>query len=199
MADKTTERSLLQAVRDVLEPLGVTWAVFGAVAANVYRAEVRTTQDVDILVSVDRAGMEEITAGACASGWMVRAVHPNGWLLRIFQPDVGAVDLVAVETEYQRVALERSHVEELAGGIKARVLSVEDVIIHKLISNRFQDDADIASILEAGHELDQEYLEHWLREWDVEERFAAIEAKMLERGMRASEVMSPQGKGDTSL
>ena len=62
----------------------------------------------------------------------------------------------------------------LGGDIPARVLAVEDVIIHKLIANRAQDDADIAAILEAQEPMDVRYLEYWMQVWEVGDRFAAI-------------------------
>lgn len=47
------------------------------------------------------------------------------------------------------------------------VITVEDVIVHKLIAWRPRDRSDIASILEAGHPLDLAYIERWAAEWDV--------------------------------
>ena len=159
------------------------WAVLGAVAANLYRAETRTTTDLDVLVSVGVGGMERIAQTARAAGWEVRAVGPENWLLRIRRRGVGAVDLMLVEEDYQRTAFERSRPEALAGGVRARVLAVEDIIIHKLIANRARDDADIVSILDAGHDLDWKYLDHWMREWDVAHRLEALQQRLeRERG-----------------
>ena len=67
-----------------------------------------------------------------------------------------------METDYQRTALERALPETFGGDLTVRVLAVEDVIVHKLLAQRPQDDADIAAILEAGKLMDVDYLEHWM-------------------------------------
>ena len=63
-------------------------------------------------------------------------------------------------------------------GLSARVLSVEDVIVHELIANRAKDDADIEDILRAGPSLDWRYLDDWFDAWDLRERFENIVARM---------------------
>lgn len=164
----------LGAVAKLLGTHDVDWAVLGAVAANVYRAAPRTTFDVDLLVTVDHAGMAAIAGAAERDGWQIRHLHPEGSLLRIAHEEYGATDMIAVEMDYQHKALSRAHTETFSGGIEARVLAVEDVIVHKLIADRAQDDADIASILEAQQPMDVQYLKHWMQVWEVEDRFAAI-------------------------
>ena len=168
--------STLGAVAKLLGEHDLDWAVLGAVAANVYRAAARTTFDVDLLVTVDHAGMSAIAESAEREGWEIRHLHSEGSLLRIAHGEHGAADLIAAEMDYQRNALGRARTETF-GGITARVLAVEDVIVHKLIANRAQDDADIASILEAREPMDVRYLEHWMQVWDVGDRFAAILAR----------------------
>lgn len=123
---------------------------------------------------VDWAVLGAIAEAAEREGWMIRHLHPEGSLLRIAHEEHGAADMIAVEMDYQRKALNRARAETFSGGIEARVLAVEDVIVHKLIANRAQDDADIASIVEAQQPMDVQYLEHWMRVWEVEDRFAAI-------------------------
>ena len=122
--------------------------------------------------------MAAIAQAAEREGWETRHLHPEGSLLRIAHEEHGAADLIAVEMDYQHKALSRVRTETLGGGIEAQVLAVEDVIVHKLIANRAQDDADIASILEAQQPMDVRYLEHWMEVWGVEDRFAAILARL---------------------
>lgn len=167
----------LREVEGILARLGVEWAVFGAVAANVYRAEARATYDVDILLSLGRADMAGVAEAAQVAGWSVRLLHPDESMLRIVHPELGAVDFVAVEIEYQQAALQRARRETLAGGISTRVLTVEDIIVHKLIAGRSRDDADVEAILDANHVLDWDYLNHWLEQWEVADRFAAVQKK----------------------
>ena len=169
----------LREVEAILQRHGVEWAVFGAVAANVYRTEARTTFDVDILLSLGSADMHRVAEAVQAAGWTVRLLQPDGSMLRVFHSEFGAVDFVAVEIEYQRAALRRAREETLAEGIATRVLTVEDVIIHKLIAGRSQDDADIEAILDANHRLDWDYLNHWLNQWEVADKFAALQERTM--------------------
>ena len=61
------------------------------------------------------------------------------------------------------------------------MLAAEDVIVLKMIANRYKDLADVESILEAGVTLDRAYLEDWLGRWDVSMRFRAIEDGVRQR------------------
>ena len=164
----------LRAVAEILGEYDVDWAVLGAVAANVYRGAARTTFDVDLLVTVDHTSMAALAESAEMEGWHIRYLHPDGRMVRISHDEMGAADLIAVETEYQRAALARARPETFTSGLTARVLAVEDVIVHKLVAHRAQDDADIAAILEARTPMDVDYLEHWMQAWGVADRFAAI-------------------------
>jgi hypothetical protein len=65
--------------------------------------------------------------------------------------------------DYQRHALARA---------VDHVLTVEDVIIHKLIAWRLRGQDDIRSIIEAGVALDNEYLNHWITEWELADRWS---------------------------
>lgn len=154
------------------------WAVAGGHAANVYRVESRFTEDVDLLVSPGSISMNDAAAGFTRRGWTVRAMMPDGWLLRVSHPEFGYMDVIASETRYQDEALRRSRAVDLGEGLSARVLSVEDVIVHKLIANRSKDDADVEDILRASPSLDWRYLDGWFDAWDLRGRFERIVARM---------------------
>ena len=155
------------------------WALIGGHAANLYRREIRATLDVDIVVAQVAAGKDEPLSSAAkrlvGEGWSVMAMPPGAWLLRVSQPDHGALDLVVAETEYQHVALSRA-AKSTVGDVNLKTLTVEDVIIHKLIANRTKDDADVIDILKTGPDLDQAYLNHWLGEWEVVDRYERLVA-----------------------
>jgi hypothetical protein len=99
-----------------------------------------------------------------SAGYTVTVVADEGegpHLIRC-QRGAEAIDILIPVVEYQREALRR------AGD---HVLTPEDVIIHKLIAGRPRDLDDIRSILETGAELDRQYLDHWIDEWDLGERW----------------------------
>lgn len=144
---------------------GVTdrWAVAGAFAALRYRAEQRATTDADLLVE----WRDDLVPSLEAAGYELDVIampgdHPH--LLMSRQPDKGPIDFIVPAEPYQELALDR-------GAANGHVLTVEDVIVHKLIAWRPKDRDDIASILAAGHPIDEAYVEHWAAEWDVLHRW----------------------------
>ncbi len=82
-------------------------------------------------------------------------------LIRANRPDCG-IDLIVGATEYQSLAIRRAN---------RGPLTIEDVLVHKTLAWRAKDRDDIKSILAAGQEFDREYVDHWTREWDVEDRW----------------------------
>jgi hypothetical protein len=74
-------------------------------------------------------------------------------------------DLLIPTVEYQELALER-------GDPNNHCLTIEDVIVHKLIAWRAKDREDVASILARGLPRDDAYIAHWAAEWEVTDRWA---------------------------
>lgn len=149
-------------VAEIVERLDIRWALAGALAADGYRLTARLTTDADIYSEWHPALVRSLED----AGYEVKAMtdeavgHPH---LLICRRDEQRIDILIPTVEYQEVALERAQNEH--------VLTVEDVLIHKLLAWRPRDIDDIASILAARHQLDDAYLEHWIDEWDVRGRW----------------------------
>jgi predicted nucleotidyltransferase len=167
-------RDVVEELARVLAALGVRWVLIGAVAANVYRRETRLTGDVDLLLADAGTDIAALEHEFRLRGWQVRRATPDGDILRMRHPTLGAVDLQTAGTDYQRQAIDRSRRELLESGLAVYVLSVEDVIIHKLIAGRPRDIGDLQSILEVDRPLDEAYLDRWTRFWEVRETWAAL-------------------------
>ena len=166
----------IAALADILRRCDVPWAIVGAHAANFYRRDIRTTLDIDVLVSLGTKEMEVVAEALVAEGWRIKRALPEGWLLRVEHPTLGPADIIAAGVDYQDVALARAQ-DRTFPGVTAKVLAVEDVLIHKLIANRAQDEADVLSILAANPDLDQQYLDHWIEFWEVADRYRRCEAE----------------------
>ena len=166
--------SALAAVDALLTPKGIRWAVLGAHAANLYRDEVRATQDVDVLASLATPQMNSLADELAAGGWQVRHRAADGWLLRVRHAELGDVDVMRVQEPYQRTALSRSVEKTIEGVGGVRFLAVEDVIIHKLIANRLRDELDVVSILRGRPTLDAAHMRRWLQEWGIEGRYEEL-------------------------
>jgi hypothetical protein len=147
------------AINDLLDRLHANWTLIGAVAAASYRASQRPTDDVDYLVEWD----DRLVPGLVDAGFDVRLIEDQGdpQMIRAERSD-GRADIVIAATEYQRIAVARA---------SEHVLTVEDVLIHKLIAWRPRDQDDVSSILSTELAFDEEYVAHWAREWGVEERW----------------------------
>ena len=165
---------------ELLNRLNVPWTVIGGHAANVYRDEIRHTGDVDILVSLGATSMKDVLRELVLEGWeLVRTVEDD-WMARVHHPEHGLADIIASGLEYQEIALARSHHARQEDGFVVNYMTVEDIIIHKLIANRHKDDSDVMSILATRPALDTDYLDRWIAEWEVGDRYEALRARMAE-------------------
>ena len=145
----------------ILESLAVDWALIGGLAANVYRDYERFTVDADVLVRSVDGTSDRIVDAFRVAGFVVDEIADTGepaHLLLCRRGDV-EVDVLLPVVEYQLEALRRSG--------DAHLLTVEDVIVHKLIAWRPQDQNDIASILRTGVDLDALYVDRWSAEFEV--------------------------------
>jgi predicted nucleotidyltransferase len=170
------ERSALSVLAAILRDLGIRWVLIGALAANRYRTSPRLTQDVDLLLADVGAGLDALEIAARAAGWEVRRASGEGDLLRLRHPELGIADLLIAGTEYQQEAIRRGRKEPIGNGENVRVLTAEDVIVHKLIAGRTQDRADIEAILAAKVPLDESYIERWAAFWGVLDDWRALRA-----------------------
>jgi len=151
----------LASIAEIFESLELEWTLVGALAANRYRSTPRFTTDVDAMVEFD----PDLAGRFEAAGYEVAVIADAGEPAHLIRCHRGAeaVDILLPVVEYQRQALARA---------VDHVLTVEDVIVHKLIAWRLRDRDDIRSILEAGVSLDDVYLDHWIAQWDLAERWA---------------------------
>lgn len=150
----------LSPLRAVLDAAGARWTLIGALAALRYRDSPRLTTDIDLLADP----VQDLAAAFEAAGFEAREIADAGEPPHIVVVRIGAMraDILLARVEYQRVALDRA-VDHL--------LTIEDVLIHKLIAWRARDQDDVLSILRAGHPLDEAYIERWAAEWEVSDRW----------------------------
>jgi hypothetical protein len=154
---------------EYLRSLGSTPVLIGALAAARYRSTPRQTTDVDFLVREIGA----LPARLEADGYEVKQLSDPGdiepYLLFVRGNGI-RVDVMAAQTEFQRSAYDRA----VDGTITA-----EDVIVFKLLSWRPRDQDDVKSVLAADHHLDESYIEHWVAEWGVADRWQQAKAGLL--------------------
>ena len=161
------ERDAIAALAAILGRLGIVWIVMGAVAANRYRRDVRLTGHVDLLLADHGPGLVAMESAFLEGGWSSQRGTPDGAILRLRHPSLGAADLVLAETDYQRQAILRARAEPSGSAPGVRVLCLEDVLVHKLIAGRPRDLADVEDILSGGLAFEEAYVERWAEYWNV--------------------------------
>jgi hypothetical protein len=149
-----------EAAAEILDATGVEWALIGGLAALRYRRTPRLTVDADFLATYVPGLAEAFRDAGYEVTESAQPGEPPHLLAVRGKGDV--IDVLLAVVEYQHVALERA---------VDRVLTAEDVIVHKLIAWRPRDRNDIASILEVVTDLDEAYIELWAAEWDVADRW----------------------------
>jgi hypothetical protein len=75
------------------------------------------------------------------------------------------VDLIFSYSEYEREALKRVNKVEISG-VYVNYVSVEDLIIHKIISGRERDIEDLKTIIRKNKNIDEKYILRWLSEFE---------------------------------
>jgi hypothetical protein len=142
----------------------VDFAFTGGVAVGVWSAP-RQTKDVDVCGSLPLEEVDRLLAlrGGVRSG---SEELPDIVRFRVGSWDV---DLFVSKGEYDRECLKRAVAADL-GGASVRVVTAEDLLIHKLIKLRtdrrrlLQDLADVRAVIHArGEDLDWEYIRRWSR------------------------------------
>jgi hypothetical protein len=130
---------------------------------------------VDVLIAVASEDESRLLSILARNGFLPitnPAIRPFGELRLLqvtFDPPDAFVsiraDLLVVQTEYHRRALERRVPVRLANiDVTISVLTCEDLIIHKLLAGRLIDRADCVALLQLNRsDLDMSYLGHWVR------------------------------------
>jgi predicted nucleotidyltransferase len=75
------------------------------------------------------------------------------------------VDFIFSFSPYERQAIGRAK-NVRVGRTQVKFASLEDLVIHKVVSGRPRDLEDIKSILAKNPKYDSEYISKWLREFD---------------------------------
>lgn len=126
--------------------------------ANLVWGEPRTTMDLDITVDVAPIGMESFLAVATMCGDPlpedpVRFAERTR-VLPVRTPEDVPVDFILATLPFEVDAIARARSVRVAG-IDIRVCTPEDLVIHKVISERARDHEDIVGVLKRqGAQLD---------------------------------------------
>jgi hypothetical protein len=162
--------ALDRAVRDitqVLEALSVEYAIVGGIANAVW-GEPRATVDVDVTVAVEDEGLAA-TVPAIAEHFRRPIPDPLAFVeqtrvLPLDTADGVRVDVIFALLPFELDAIHRARIVTIARR-RVRVVTPEDLILMKIISERSRDIADAEAIVRRRiGELDRSYIEPRIRE-----------------------------------
>ena len=167
----------------LFERLHVPYAVMGGLAVRAHGIP-RPTYDVDLAVLLDRNQFAAIIDEIRRLGYEVPEAYDKGWVDSVsglpfikastfIEGRSLAIDIFLAETAFLRSLISR-RIKERVNGFDAWLVTAEDLILLKLISNRPRDLADIADILTMQLSLDDDYLRHWADILDIRDRLDAM-------------------------
>lgn len=145
-----------------LEGQRIPYMVIGGFA-NLHWGRPRLTQDLDLKVQVPEPSWTGFIAGLSA-GFRILVEDPVAFMretrvLPIATPTGVRADLVLAELPYEVEALRRAAAIPVSG-MAVRICTAEDLILHKIISDRNRDRDDVEGvILSRGGSLDRGYLD----------------------------------------
>jgi hypothetical protein len=160
------ERAIVEIV-GVLEALGIDYMLIGGIANAVW-GEPRATIDVDVTIAVDEPSIPA-TIDRIGKHVRLAVTDPVSFVsqTRVLPVDTQSgvrADLIFALLPFEIVALRRARSVRLAGRT-VRVVTPEDLIVMKIISERPRDLADAEGLTRRRiRELDLDYLEPLVRE-----------------------------------
>jgi hypothetical protein len=146
----------------VLEEQGLPYMLIGGMA-NLVWGEARTTQDIDITVQVVPAALPgaitRLTRFFRALPENPTAFVEQTRVLPVVTANGIRADIIFAELPYQEEAILRARPITL-GNTVVQVCSPEDLIIHKIISERPKDLDDVKGVIRTqGSRLDRAYMD----------------------------------------
>jgi hypothetical protein len=179
----TTELDrLLDVAAEVIEACALDAALIGGCARNAF-APPRATKDVDLVARLSPEAYAQLVGHLRARGFApINAVTselgdpvPDITIFR--EASGGRIDVLASKTEFEDQALSRA-----TRSGRLRVVSVEDLLVYKLIAGRPRDLADVEEIartqIRAGRTIDWSHVEKWLAEWGEVDRLAQLRREL---------------------
>ncbi len=170
---------LIAAIARALDRQKIDYVVIGGQAV-IQHGHNRFTGDVDFTVHLPPWQVAKILQLAKEVALTTEIPDPVRWVeemhvLPCFYPPMKlGVDFSFVASDYIRDAVERAVKFQIAG-YAVRFLTLEDLLLQKVIANRPQDRIDVVELLARHAKIDFPYIRRWLRQFEqiVEEPLIA--------------------------
>ena len=148
----------------------IRYAILGGIAVLLY-GEPRLTMDVDVNISIDRSDIDGFLRIGRKYGFYpipgnIRSfIKKTGVIPMKFRKGkiTGRCDVIIAQNPIEFSAVERAVIKKI-GSVKAKVITPEDLIIHKITSSRPRDIEDLRWIIARQKgKLDIKYIKFWLK------------------------------------
>lgn len=160
------EKSLIHLAR-YLDSKKIPYMIIGGVA-NLFWGIPRTTLDIDVTVHVSPEASKTLIQ-MIGKQFRFRVKNPVAFVAKTnvlpLQDQTGIrIDLIFARLPYELRAIQRAK-KVLVEGSQIRVCSPEDLIIHKVVSDRVKDQEDVRGIIQRfGSKLNRKYLDPIVQE-----------------------------------
>lgn len=162
----TLEKSLIY-LAHYLDAKKIPYMIIGGVA-NLFWGIPRTTLDIDVTAQVAHDAVQNLIQ-AIGKQFRFRVKNPVAFAAKTnvlpLQDKTGIrIDLIFAKLPYELRAIRRAEVVSVRGK-QIRICSPEDLIIHKIVSDRVKDQEDVRGIVQRfGKKLNRRYLDPIIRE-----------------------------------
>jgi len=182
-ADDPTWSEKVLRLDEGLAQRGVPHAFGGAIALN-YHRDPRSTLDIDINIFLDPADQARVLEllddlyGLPDPARITRQIADDGQARAMWAGT--PVDLFFAYTEFHG-SMARRIVREPFGDSHIPVLSIEDLLVCKVLFNRPKDWLDIDAVIKTRREmLDREYVRRWVRAFldDDDDRLVKLQRSL---------------------
>ncbi|MEN3045250.1 MAG: nucleotidyltransferase [Candidatus Hydrothermales bacterium] len=173
-------KELIKNISKELNKKNINYMIIGGQALLIY-GEPRLTKDIDITLGIGVERYEEIKEISDNLGLKIIPKNYIDFLkktmvLPVLDEKTGIrIDFIFSFSEYEKEALKRVNKIKI-DEVQIFYASIEDLIIHKIVSGRERDLEDVKSILLKNKEVDEKYILKWLKEFEK-----ILNEKLIER------------------
>ena len=163
-------RNLIEKIAKEFEKYKIDYMIIGGQAVLIY-GEPRLTKDIDITIGANIDKYRDILNIVQNLNLKILPKEPYKFVketmvLPLLDEKTGIrIDLIFSSSEYEKEALKRGNKIKI-GNTYVNYISVEDLIIYKIISGRERDMEDLKIILIKNKKIDEKYILKWLKEFE---------------------------------
>jgi len=166
---KNTFLTVIRKLTEICKNAKAKIAFTGGIATNIW-GRPRLTYDIDGIIKIDNSKLDVFLKYLRKSGFTcnkensIKLIHNLPFLTTKYRDMF--IDLFIARTEYQNEIFKRIKLIKYKN-IKIPLVSIEDLILLKLISGRTRDIEDIRDIFRFQKQIDFQYLKKWAKKLNV--------------------------------